>query len=265
MDLLLKKDNPGNVLEGSDQQLLDRAACGDDLTLFIESVSYDEYIIFGNYVVSADRVSALSLAHLDHGVRDPALEMIRTSQYIYDSRTNNVVVQELLDEGKAGTTVYRNNPVYRSYAWYSTRRYMDAGFTDLESLKSCGDQFKIRLELADDFKMVVRPDIVYFPYEGREYLVKSAAMLLPSELALDPSGYVQGGKPVTEHQAFSLAYVNIGSDNLVSIIHKQRFRADEKVDDHVNKGTVMRQDEGRTMVTRVQCDHTILIPGNTAC
>jgi hypothetical protein len=271
LDLLLKRDNPGNILEGSDQNLLERAVHGDDLTIYIEAPGYDEYIIFGNYVVSADRVSALSLPHLAHGdMPHPAKldqEAICTSQYIYDSRTNNVLVKDFLDEGRTLTQVFTNNPYYRSYTWYSTRRYIDADFTDpadmptyLERLKACGDQFKIRLEFVDDFKIVVKSDIIYFPYEHKDYLVKSGATVLPTEFVMNPAGYLSGGTPLFDHQDFSLAYLNIGSDKLVTIVHKQRFRADKQVDDHIREGTLMHLDEGRTGVSRVECDHTILVP-----
>jgi hypothetical protein len=264
VDLLLRRDNPGNILEGSDQDLLDRALHGDDLTIYIEAPGYDEYIIFGNYVVSADRVSALSLPHLAHGdMPHPAKldqEAICTSQYIYDSRTNNVLVKDYLDEGRTLTQVFTNNPYYRSYTWYSTRRYVDADAADLEDLRSCGDQFKIRLDLTDDFKIVVKPDIIYFPYEHKDYLVKSAATVLPTEFVMNPASYLSGGTPLFDHQAFSLAYLNIGSDKLVTIVHKQRFRADKQVDDHIREGTLMHGDEGRTGVSGVECDHTILVP-----
>ena len=106
----------------------------------------------------------------------------------------------------------------------------------------------------------MKPDIVYFPYQVREYPVKSSAMLLPSEFALDPNKYIQGGKPLTENQSYSSAYLNIGSDDLVTIVHKQRFTAHEPLYSHKREGTVARTAEGRTMVTNIKCDHTILVP-----
>ena len=108
MELLVKRDNAGNVVAGSDPLLLDRARRGDDLTLFIESSDYDEYIVFGNYVVGSDRVNALSLAHLVHGdLPEPAaLERgpVAASQYIYDSKTNNVLVKDWPDQTRRSTT-----------------------------------------------------------------------------------------------------------------------------------------------------------------
>ncbi len=265
MDLLLKRDNPGNILEGSDQGLLERAARGDDLTLFIQAPGYDEFIIFGSYVLSRDRVSALSLQHLAHGdLPNPAgldQEAICTSQYIYDSRTNNVLVKDFWDEGKTLTQVFSNNPFYKSYTWYSTRRYVPANFEDVERLKSYGDQFKMRLDFADDFKVVIKPDIIYFPYEHKDYLIKSAAMVLPTDFVLDPSDYLRDGKPLFDHEIFSLAYLNIGSDNSLTIVHKQRFKTDKRLDDHIREGTLARGSEGHVGVTRVYCDYDILIPG----
>jgi hypothetical protein len=77
---------------------------------------------------------------------------------------------------------------------------------------------------------------------------------------MNPASYLSGGTPLFDHQAFSLAYLNIGSDKLVTIVHKQRFRADKQVDDHIREGTLMHGDEGRTGVSGVECDHTILVP-----
>ena len=264
MELLVKKDNAGNILTGSDKLLLDRARRGDDLTLFIESTDYDEYIIFGNYTISSDRVSAISLAHLDHGdLPDPAALKrvpVATSQYIYDSKTNNVLVKDWLDEGKTTTTVFINNPVYRSYAWYSTRCYREMGSADLDSLKACGDQFKIKLDLADTIKMVVKPSVVYFGHERNRFLVKSASMLLPSELVNDPAAYAAGNKALVDNLQFSQTYLNICSDNTLTIVSKQRCMVKRKSDSSVHQGTVLRSEEGRTLVTCVQCPHTILMP-----
>jgi hypothetical protein len=266
MNLLLKRDNPGHILEGSDQRLLERATQGDDLTLFIQAPGYDEFMIFGSYMVSPDRVSALSLQHLAHGdlPDQAALDQaeICTSQYIYDSRTNNVLVKDFSDEGKTLTQVFSNNPFYKNYAWYSTRRYASIASKDIERLKSCGDQFKIMLNPADNFKVIVKPDIIYFPYQHKDYLVKSAAMVLPTEFVRDPSHYIQNGGPLFDHQDFSLAYLNIASDNLLTIVHKQRFVADETRDDHIREGTLLHSDEGGVGVTRVYCEHSLLFPSN---
>ena len=102
MQLLLKRDNDGKIVKGANQQLHERAYLGDDLCLFIESVGYDETIMFGNYVLRAEGVSALSLPHLAHGdLPDPTVldrEPVATAQYIYDSQTNNVLVKDFLDE-----------------------------------------------------------------------------------------------------------------------------------------------------------------------
>lgn len=37
MELLLRRNRLGEVLEGSDKRLLERANCGDDITLYEES------------------------------------------------------------------------------------------------------------------------------------------------------------------------------------------------------------------------------------
>lgn len=266
MDLLLKRDQTGNILVGSDRQLMQRAQLGDDLTLYIESTGYDEYIIFGNYGLNGERVSALSLPHLAHGdVPDPAAlkrEPISTSQYIYDSKSelNNVFVKDFLDEGQTLTTAMTNNPYYRSYTWYSSRRYREAPFTDLNILKSCGDQFKIRLDFTKDFQMIVKPDIIYFPDEYKNYLVKSSSMLLPTEFVADPNEYAGKNRPLVANEIFSLAYLNIGSDNILVIIHKQHAKVGIKVDDHAHQGTFTHQGTHQTQITRVACNHTILVP-----
>lgn len=236
------------------------------MTLYIESLGYDEYIIFGDYVASKDRVSALSLPHLNHGdLPDPVAldgEPIATVQYIYDSKTNNVLVKDFADEGRKLTTVYTNNPYYRSYAWYSTRRYAEANFANPDGLIARGDQFKIRLDFAAGFRIVVKPDIIYFPHQGKDYVVKSSAMLLPTRFVVNHQQYLEVSRPLTANEAYSLVYLNIGSDNLAIIVHKQRFAADKQVDKHVREGTVSHQCQDRTTVTLVQCKHFILVPEN---
>ena len=264
MDLLLKRDRHSDVLHGSDHQLQARAARGDDLTLYIESEGYDETIIFDNYAVSQDRVSALSLTHLNHGdLADPTTldrESIAIAQYIYDSKTNNVLTKDFLDEGRTLTTVFASNPFYSTYAWYSTRRYEEAGFHDLEELVGRGDQFKIRLDIADELRIVIKPDIVYFPHRGKEYLIKSSAMLLPTAFVSDPHGYLATGRPLFANSTYSTTYLNIGSDNVTTIIGKQRFIADKTVDEHVSEGEVNHRNEGRTLVTHIRCAHVVLAP-----
>lgn len=267
MELLLKMDQAGNILAGSEQLLSERASRGDDLTIYIDAPGYDEYIIFGNYIVSAGRVSALSLPHLAHGdLSEPAAldrGPLSTSQYVYDSGTNNALIKEIADEREALTTVFTNNPYYRSYIWYSTRHYVDADFSDLERLKACGDQFKVRIDLTTDFTIVLKPDIIYFPYQRTRYLVKSASMVLPTSFASDPTRYVESGIAVTNNQAFSLAYLNIDAEGLLTIVHKERFKADKKVDNRVSEGKLVFQAAGPTRVTRLKCGHTILVPHAT--
>jgi hypothetical protein len=268
MQLLLKRDNDGKVLKGADQQLRERASRGDDLCLFIESIGYDETIIFGAYVLCAEGVSGLSLPHLAHGdLPDPTIldrEAVTTAQYIYDSKTNNVLAKDFLDENRTFTTAYANNPVYKSYTWYSTRRYTEAPFRDTERLMGCGDQFKLRLDLEDDFKIVLKPDIIYFPHHTKNYMVKSSAMLLPTEFVFDPQRYVAAGQTLTANKGYSLCYLNIGSDNVLTIIGKPRFIADGRVDEHIREGTVSRRAEGRTLVTHLECAHVILVPEKRA-
>jgi len=251
-------------LEGADQQLLERAAGGDDLTIYIESTDYDEFIIFSNYVVNAGRVSGLSLPHLNHGdlsnTERLAQEPITTVQYIYDSNANNLIAKDALDQDETRTTRFFHNPSYRSYAWYSTRGYIESHFTDLERLVACGDQFKVRLDFSDDFKIIVKPDIIYFPDQGLDYLVKSSAMLLPTPFVTDPLRYGAAGRPILSNEEFSLTYLNVGSDGRVTIIHKQRFMTDREVNGRVWEGAVSHSDEGPTRVTQVQCAHAILIP-----
>jgi hypothetical protein len=248
---------------GSDELLLTRAASGDDLTIYIEANGLHEYVIFGNYAVTQDRVNGLGLPHsalpgLFH-TGDSNKQIGTVIQHIHDSRTNNVSIQELLDDNKTLTTVFDGHPAHASYTWYSTRRYVEkAG--KVGTLQGCGDQFKILLTFSRDFLIVVKPDIVYFPYQGREYLIKSSSMVLPSEFAVAPNKYIQGGKPLTENQSYSVVYLNIGSDDLLTIVHKQRFMARQPLDAHAGDITVAQTAEGRTMVTNIECEHTVLVP-----
>lgn len=262
---LVKKDTAGHVLGGSDGALLERARAGDDLTIFIESAGYDEYIIFGNYALAGGRVAGLSLAHLDHGdVPDPgALRegRITLAQYIYDSACNNVLVKDAPDEGISFTTVYAHNPSYRSYTWYSTREYAEA---EAGQLAAQGDQFKLRLMFGEDFAMILKPSLVYFPHQGREYVVKSSAMLLPAEFAADPLRYVESGRRLVENTSFSLAYLTIDSNGRLLITHKRRFEAAGETTAGVREGAIRREEEGPTELTVLHCAYTLLAPGPPA-
>jgi hypothetical protein len=262
MELLVSKDVMGNTTKGGDQHLLARAATGDDLTIYIEAKGSAEYVLFGNYVVARDRVSGLGLPHPAqeksvHPAGDRETGTI--VQHIFDSNMNVILAKDVLDKHKTFTTVLLGNPSYRSYTWYSTRRYVEKT-KGLTNLKAYGDQFKILLTFSKDFRVVVKPDIVYFPFQGREFLVKSSAMLLPSEFAVNPNKYIQRGRPFTENQFFSSTYLNIGSDGLVTIIHKQRFAANEQINSHTSEGTLDCHAEGRTIVTNIRCNHDILVP-----
>ena len=262
MKRLLRKDNPGNVLEGSEVNLLERAQHGDDLVLFIESSTYDEFIIFGNYVVDADSVSGLSLPHLNHGdVPDPRVlkfGSVCTSQYIYDSKNNNVLVKDWLDEGKTVTNVYASEANYRSFTWYTTRSYNE--LNELDELKRSGDQFKVRIVLAKEFAMILSPDIIYFPHQHRDYVIKTSAMLLPTDLARDPAQFASSGARLIDSAYFSLSYLSVASDGELIIVHKDWSQADDGHNDGLREGTKLYGKEGRTKTTVVRCQHSILIP-----
>jgi hypothetical protein len=276
METLLKRDRLGKVMEGSDQLLLERARCGDDMTAYEESSTFSCHIIFASYVVSADRVSGLSLPHLAFGdLTQPGRldrEPIDTIQYIYDSKCKNLLGRHVWDEDRAVTQIYANNPHYASFTWYSTRRYADAKLTDLDSLKALGDQFKVRLTFAEDFRIIVKPDIVYFPERGKDFLIKSSATILPTEFAVDPTLYARTGKPVIANKTFSLVYLNIGADNSLTIVHKQRFSVNESVEVSLERsmrvseptprfeGHQSLQGDPNTTVTQIECDYAILVP-----
>lgn len=276
METLLKRDRLGKVVQGSDQLLLERATCGDDMTAYEESSTFTCHIIFANYVVSADRVSGLSLPHLAFGdLTDPARldrEPIDTIQYIYDSKCKNLLGRDVLDQDRTATQILANNPHYASFTWYSTRRYSDAKNTHLKRLKAFGDQFKVRLTFAEDFKIIMKPDIIYFPETGKDFLIKSPAMILPTEFAVNPRQYGQTGRPVIANKTFSLVYLNIGSDNLLTIVQAQRFSADESIDRRLERsigaseptplfeGYQDLESAPGTTVTRLECDYTILAP-----
>jgi hypothetical protein len=276
METLLKRDRLGKVMEGSDQLLLERARCGDDMTAYEESSTFSCHIIFASYVVSADRVSGLSLPHLAFGdLTQPGRldrEPIDTIQYIYDSKCKNLLGRHVWDEDRAVTQIYANNPHYASFTWYSTRRYADAKLTDLDSLKALGDQFKVRLTFAEDFRIIVKPDIVYFPERGKDFLIKSSATILPTEFAVDPTLYARTSRPVIANRDFSLVYLNIGADNLLTIVHKQRFSINESVEVSLERsmrvseptprfeGHQSLQGDPNTTVTQIECDYAILVP-----
>jgi hypothetical protein len=278
METLLKRDRLGQVVGGSDQLLLERARCGDDITAYEESSTFTCHIIFANYVVSADRVSGLSLPHLAFGdLTEPGRldrEPIDTIQYIYDSKCKNLLGRHVLDEDRTVTQIYANNPHYASFTWYSTRRYSDAKLTDLDSLKALGDQFKVRLTFAEDLRIIVKPDIIYFPERGKDFLIKSSEMILPTEFAVDPKQYVRTGRPVIANKTFSLVYLNIGADNLLTIVHKQRLSVNESIERSLERaisasepvprfeGNQNFQRDPNTMVTRLECDYAILVPEN---
>jgi hypothetical protein len=273
---LLRRDRLGKIIKGSDQLLLERARCGDDITAFEESSTFTCHIMFANYVVSADRVSGLSLPHLAFGdLTDPGRldrEPIETIQYIYDSQCKNLLCRDVLDEERTTTQIYANNPHYAAFTWYSTRRYTDAQNANLESLRALGDQFKVRLNLAEDFQVIMKPDIIYFPEVGQDFLIKSSAMVLPTQFALNPRQYVQTGRPLIANKTFSMAYLNIGADNLLTIVQKQHFSVDETIEKSLERSVRvseptprfeghqnLRNDTG-TVVTRLECDYRILVP-----
>jgi hypothetical protein len=277
MELLLKSDRLGNTVAGSDERLLERATCGDDITAFEVSSVFSCHIMFANYAVSADRVSGLSLPHLAFGdLTDPGRldrEPIDIIQYIYDSRGKNLLCRDVLDQDRTVTEMFANNPHYASFTWYSTRRHSDFPYQGPDSLKAFGDQFKVRLTFSSDFILIIKPDIVFFPEDERGFLVKSAAMVVPTEFARDPTRYLQTGKPLIANLAFSLAYLAIDSDGHLTIVHQPCYSADESIEDNLErsfsvseptarfKGYRDRQSGPGTMTTRLHCDYTILVPG----
>jgi hypothetical protein len=261
VELLVRTSTSGKSLMGLDQQLLTRAAAGDDLTIFIESIGVDEYVALSNYVVTGDRVYGLGSSHsalqqIFHA-SDSNMQPQTIVRHIHDSRKNAISACDFLEESKTLTTVNGTAPDKR-FAWYSTRRYVE--LTErVERLPVYGDQFKILLKFSSDFRLIMKPDIVYFPYEGRQYLVKSSAMLLPSRFAFAPDRYIRDGKPLTENQSYSLVYLNIGSDDLLTIVHQPRFTILSAQVGKQRDDTSSTTDP-RTGVTNIKCDHTILIP-----
>jgi hypothetical protein len=276
MELLLKRDRLGNTVAGSDERLLERAICGDDITAFEESSVFSCHIVFANCAVSANRVSGLSLPHLAFGdLTDPGRlerEPIDIIQYIYDSKCKNLLCRDVLDQNRTVTELFANNPHYAGFTWYSTRRYSDSQCQDPDHLKAFGDQFKVRLVFSSGFSLIIKPDIVYFPQDKRGFLVKSAGMVVPTEFANNPAQYLQTGKPLIANKTFSLAYLAIDSNGLLTIAHQQCFSADESVEENLVrsfsvseptprfKGYLDRQSGPKTMVTRLECDLAVLVP-----
>src|SRR5687768_12556158 len=110
MELLLKTDTAGNVVEGAHETLMERARRGDDITLYEESSVFNCYIVFPNYALEHDRISGLSLPHVAHGeLSDPATlgqRSLTTIQYIYDSRSRNLLCKDMLDEHLTLTEIW---------------------------------------------------------------------------------------------------------------------------------------------------------------
>jgi hypothetical protein len=197
---------------------------------------------------------------------------LTTIQYIYDSQNKNLLCKEMLDEQRTLTSIWANNPHYSNLTWYTTRKYTAGHFRDLRDPRSCGDQFKVRLELNDDFKVVVKPDNVCFGPRGTDFLIKSAAMILPTEFVLKPKEYLVDGKPLIANKNFSIVYLNISSNRSLTIVHKQRYSALEDIDRALERsitasaatarfeGWQDRRSDSVTGVTRLECDCTILVP-----
>jgi hypothetical protein len=282
MELLLKRDRLGRIVGGSDEQLLARAFMGDDIIAHEESSIFSCHIVFASYVVGAGRVSGLSLPHLAFGdLRDEGRlqrEPMETIQYIYDSQCKNLLCRDILDQGQTVTEVHANNPHYASFTWYSTRRYRPVGSLDLSGIKRLGDQFKARLEFSKSHDttrtttLIMQPDIIYFPHSGRDFLIKSSAMILPAAFCRDPFGYGLTGRPLIAHTHFSLAYLNLDSEGLLTIVHTQRFTLNETVEQAVERamavsqpvapfmGRQSRSSDAPTGVTQARCAFTLLAP-----
>ena len=276
MHLLLRRDRLGGVIQGSDELLIDRATRGDDITLYEESSIFTCHIVFPNYVVTGDRVSGLSLPHLAFGdLSDPCRlhrEPIDIIHYIYDSKCKNLLCRDVLDQDRTATELFANNPHYARFTWYSTRRYSSSEPNHLDCVKTLGDQIKIRLTLAEDFKIIARPDIIYFPQASSGFVVKSSAMILPTAFVTDPEQYVQTGRPVIANTSFSLAYLNLDSDGMLTIVHKERFTLRESLERTLARslsvseptprflGHQLRQADSPAGATRVHCEYTVLIP-----
>ena len=280
MQLLLKKDRLGEVIEGSDQELIARATQGDDIVLYEESSAFSCYIVFGNYAISADRISGLSLPHMAHAqfANPDALAQsgLTTIQYIYDSQNKNLLCKEILDEQCTITSIWANNPHYSSLTWYATREYVPRPLRDSRSLKTWADQFKIRLEFCDTFKVIFKPVNIRFGNGGTDFQVKSSVMILPTEFASKPKEYLAAGdKPLIANRTFSLAYLNINSNRTLTIVHKQCYSALEDIDKAIERsiwasvptaqfeGWQVNSSTPTTGVTRLECDYTILMPDKT--
>lgn len=276
MQLLLKRDRLGNAVSGSTGALLKRARMGDDIVAFEESSIFTCHIFFANVVVSGDRISGLSLPHLAFGdLRDEERLLGQPAEiiyYVYDSMCSNLLGKDIPDEERTVTEFFANNPHYAGLTWYSTRRYEPAPLMDVGQLRTLGDQFKLRLRLSDSFTFIMRPDIVYFPDDGRAFLVKSAPMMLPTAFAADPRAYAEVGRPLVANTTFSVAYLNLDSDGLLTLVHTQRFSLDEDQSDALQRaaataaptphflGRQARQQDPPTAVTQMTCEYDLLAP-----
>ena len=213
------------------------------------------------------------MAHGEFANPDALMQSsLTTIQYIYDSKSKNLLCKDMLDEHDTLTSIWANNPHYSSLTWYTTRKYADGHFKDLSSLKGYGDQFKVRLEFYEDFKVILKPDTIYFPETGKDFLIKSSTMILPTEFALNPKKYLAEAKPLIANKTFSLVYLHIGSDGGLTIVHKQRYSADEDIDKALERSIAVSAPTARfegwqaspsdwpTGVTRLECDYTILVP-----
>jgi hypothetical protein len=280
MIALLKRDRLGHVLMGSDETLLQAAFAGHDIVAYEESSIFTCHIAFANYVVTGDRLSGLSLPHLAFGdLRDEARVRSQPAEivyYIYDSMGNDVLCKDIPDQQRTITEIWANNPHYAALTWYSTRPFAPAGPLDGKRIRELGDQFKLRLTFGDDLHIILRPDIIYFPDDERDFLVKSSAMVLPTALARDPWRYAATGRPLVANTSFGVSYLNLDSTGLLTIIHTPRFAVQESTEDALERVAAVAEPaapfvgrrcdtaDGHSQVTRVTCQYELLLPTGEA-
>ena len=161
MDLLLGQDTAGKVLLGDEELLRERVNQGDDITLFVESRTYSEYLTFSNFLVLPSGVVGLSLQHTQpaRNVRRPMSVFM-----LYDSTNKVVFCRQELNNGVFRSSGTDKPNAYQTYTWYSTRAY-NASDESLDSLLLLGNTLKVRVILNEDTCLIIKPEIIYFPYQ----------------------------------------------------------------------------------------------------
>ena len=190
MKLLLETSTAGEVEAGSRKSLFDAIATGSDVTLYLESNGYNEFIRFAHFLAGpSESVTGISLVHLGGGIALPRERSgINTVQYLYSSANETVVCRESLTSGRRNVSNLVQHREYSNWKWYMQRQYTRSTVTTIEALRQYGAQCRMRFRISANVHLVAQADIVYFPTAGCSdaFVVKSSEVLLPRDLVEGP-------------------------------------------------------------------------------